>query len=105
MNKQLLQGTEKVVCTLELALIDSKEQLELRQQKVKELQSSLKDRENEIVFLKEILSSRTTLISHQVNTITALHEKIKSLMEKEPPVIVMKTYAPEREEQLSETAI
>jgi|SRR6185503_2008589 len=103
MNQQLLQGTENVVCTLELTLIETKEQLEVKNQKVKELQAQLRDKENEINFLKEILSSRSTLVSHQVNTITALQEKLKDLREKESPVIVMKKYVPE--DQLSETAI
>lgn len=100
MKQQLKQGIENTVCNLELSLIETKEQLELKQQNVRELQSTLRDKENEITFLKEILLSRTTLISHQVNTITALNEKLKSL-EKESPVIVMKSYVPERKEQLS----
>lgn len=106
MKQNLLQGTEKVVCTLELSLIETKEQLESKHQKVKELQSVLRDKENEINFLKEIVASRTTLLYHQVNTITALKEKLKEVTDKaEPPVIVMKTYVPEMEEQLNETAI
>lgn len=106
MNYQLLQGTEKVACSLEFTLIETKVQLEEKSQKIKELQAVLRDRENEIQFLKEILSSRTTLTHHQQNTIVSLQQKINELMEKaEPPVIVMKTYVPEMEEQLAETAI
>ena len=41
MNQQLLKGAG----TLELILIDTKEQLELKDQKVKELQSLLRDKE------------------------------------------------------------
>jgi hypothetical protein len=103
MKHQLLQGTEKIVCNLELTLIETKEELEAKQQKIKELQSLLRDKENEINFLKDILSSRTTLISHQVNTIYAMQEKISKLQQAEPPVIVMNTYVPEKE--LSETAV
>jgi chromosome segregation ATPase len=99
------QGTEKNICTLELTLIDTKEQLELGNQTIKELQARLRDKENEINFLKDILSSRTTLVFHQVNTIAALQATIAELRQKaESPVIVMKTYATEMEE-LSETAI
>ena len=102
MKQPLLQG----VCTLEHTLIDTKEQLELNRQKLKELQSVLRDKETEINFLKEVLSTRTRLIFHQVNTITALQEELKELLEKaESPVIVMRSYLPERQEQLSETAI
>lgn len=106
MKQQLLQGSEKVVCTLELILIETKEQLDVKSQKVKELQAILRDKENEINFLKEILSVRTTLTHHQQNTIVSLQQKIRELMEKaESPVIVMKTYSTEAEEQLAETAI
>lgn len=105
MNQLLPEGTEKFVCTLEHTLIDTKEQLESKQQKIKELQSALRDKENEIGFLKDILSSRTTLVFHQVNTIAALQEKLTELRQKvEPPVIIMNTYVSETEE-LSETAI
>ena len=106
MKQNSLQGTENIACTLELTLIETKEQLEIKSQKVKELQSIIRDKENEIVFLKEVLSSRTTLIHHQQNTMMSLQEKINELKEKaEPPVIVMNTYMPEMEEQLAETAI
>jgi len=106
MKQQLLKRTEKVTHALEFTLIETKEQLEVKSQKVKELQGVLRDRENDIQFLKEILSSRTTLIHHQQNTIVSLQQKIRELMEKaESPVIVMKTYVPEVEEQLAETAI
>lgn len=105
MNQLLPEGTEKFVCTLEHTLIDTKEQLELKQQRIKELQSAIRDKENEISFLKEILSSKTTLVFHQVNTIVALQEKVKELKEKtESPVIVMKPFVSEME-GLSETAI
>ena len=103
MKQQSLQGTENIVSSLELVLIETKEQLEVKNQRVKELQSQLRDKENEISFLKEILSSRSTLISHQVNTITGLQEKLTGLLEKESPVIIMKTYV--SEEELAETAI
>lgn len=107
MNQQLLQGTEKVVCTLELSLIDTKEQLELKDQKVRELQSILKDKETEINFLKEVLSARANLILHQSSIIDSLQKRLDGLKVKpDPPVIVMKTYLPGLgEEQLSETAI
>ena len=106
MKQQFLQGTGNVVCNLELNLMETKEQLEVKSQKVKELQGVLRDKENEIQFLKEILSSRTTLIHHQQNTIVSLQQKIRELMEKaESPVIIMKTYVPEMDEQLAETAI
>ena len=102
MKQQLLQG----VCDLEATLIDTKDQLELTRQKVKELQSILRDKETEINLLKEVLTTRTSLIFHQVNTITALRQELKGLMERaESPVIIMKSYLPEREEQLTETAI
>jgi len=104
MNQKLLQGTENLVCTLEL--METKEQLEVKNQKVKELQGILRDKENEIQFLKDILSSRTTLTHHQQNTIVSLQQKIRELMEKaESPVIDIRTYAPEMEEELAETAI
>lgn len=106
MKQHSLQGTENIVCSLELTLIETKEQLEIKSHKVKELQSILRDKENEIAFLKEVLSSRTTLIHHQQNTIMSLQEKINELREKSgSPVIVMNTYMPEMEEQLAETAI
>src|SRR6185503_10970838 len=101
MKQQLMQGSEKVVCNFELTLIDTKEELEVQQQKVKQLQSLLRDKENEINFLKEILSSRTTLVYHQVNTISAMQERINKLQPAEPPVIVMNTYVPEIDKQLS----
>ena len=105
MNQQLLQGTEKVVCTLELALIETKEQLELKDQKVKELRSLLRDKENEISFLKELLLTRADLILHQNNIIDSLQKSLDGLREKsDPPVIVMKTYLPAAE-PFSETAI
>jgi len=106
MKQNQLQGTENNACTLELTLIETKEQLEIKTQKVKELHSTLRDKENEITFLKEVLAARTTLVHHQQNTMMALQEKIKELKEKAgSPVIVMKTYMPEMEEQLAETAI
>ena len=107
MKQRLLQGTEKVVCTLELSLIDTKEQLELKDQKVRELQSILKDKETEVNFLKEVLSARTNLLLHQNSTIDSMQKKLDALKAKsDPPVIVMKTYLPGiAEEQLSETAI
>ena len=52
MNQQLLKGAG----TLELILIDTKEQLELKDQKVKELQSLLRDKENEINFFERSFS-------------------------------------------------
>ena len=103
MKQQLLKEAGNIVCNLEVTLIETKEELEVKQQNVKELKSLLRDKENEINFLKEILSSRTTLISHQVNTISAMQEKIDKLQQTEPPVIVMNTYVPEKE--LSETAV
>ena len=104
MKQQLSQGAGNVDCTLELTLIETKEELEVKQQKVKELQSLLHDKENEIIFLKEVLSSRTTLLFHQLNTIAALQETIEELKEKaDPPVIMMNKYVAEKE--LSETAI
>jgi hypothetical protein len=107
MNQQLLQGTEKVVCTLQLSLIETREQLELKDQKVRELQSILKDKETEINFLKEVLSARANLILHQNSIIDSLEKRLEGLKVKsDPPVIVMKTYLPGlAEEQLSETAI
>lgn len=107
MKQELLQVTESVVCTLELNLIETKERLEEKQQKVKELQSILRDRENEINFLREILSGKTDLIRHQQNTITSLHGKVSELNNKaDPPVVMMKTYVPGVVgEPLSETAI
>jgi len=96
MKHPLPQGTENIVCNLEIALIDTKDQLEIQQQKVKELQSLLRDKENEINFLKEVLSVRADLIRHQQNTITSLHKKLSGLNGKpNPPVIVMKTHLPE----------
>ena len=94
------QGTENIVCNLELTLVDTKEQLEMEQQRVKELQSFLRDKENEISFLKEVLSAKADLILHQQNTITSLHKKLSELNEKTgPPVIVMNTYLPEMAEE------
>ena len=77
----------------------------MKAQKVKELQSVLRDKENEILFLREILAARTTLIHHQQNSLTALQQKIRELMEKEPPVVAMKSYVPQIEEELAEAAI
>ena len=107
MKHQTLQGTGKIVCSLELALLDTKDQLELQQQKVKELQSFLRDKENEISFLKEVLSAKADIIRRQQNSITSLHKKLGELNKKpDPPVIVMKTYLPEiAEEEISETAV
>lgn len=107
MNEQLLQGTAKVVCSLELSLIETKEQLELRQQKLRELQSVLRDKENEINFLKEVLAARANLVLQQTNTIAALQKRLAEAKETaDPPVIVMKTYLPEiAEKPLSETAV
>lgn len=104
MNYQSTQGTA-TVCSLELTLIETKEQLEVQSQKVKQLQSVLRDKENEIQFLKDILSSRTTLTHHQQNTIVSLQERIHELMDKQSPVINIRTYAPAMEEELAETAI
>lgn len=105
MNQQLLQGTEKVFCALELTLIDTKEQLELKDRKIKELQSILRDKETEINLLKEVLSARADFVLHQNNIIDSLQKKLNSLKEKaDPPVIVMKTYLP-AEEPFSETGI
>ena len=106
MNLQLMQGTEKVVSTLELSLVDAKEQLELKVQKVRELQSILKDKETEINFLKEVLSARANLILDQNNMIDSLQKRLESLKGKsDSPVIVMKRYLPGlAETQLSETA-
>ena len=75
MKQQLLQGAGNAICTLELTLIETKEQLVIKSQKVKELHGVLRDKENEIQFLKDILSSRTTLIHHQQNTIVSLQQK------------------------------
>ena len=61
MKQNSLQGTENIACALELTLIETKEQLEIKNQKVKELHSTLRDKENEIAFLKEILSARKHL--------------------------------------------
>ena len=107
MKQDLLQGTEKVVSTLELSLIDTKEQLELKNQKVKELQSLLRDKENEINFLKEVLSARADLETHQNSIIDSLQKRLDGLKVKpDSPVIVMKAYVPElAEEQLTETAV
>lgn len=107
MNQQSLQGKGKVVCTLEINLIDTKEQLELKEQKVRELQSILRDRETEINFLKEVLSARADLILHQNSIIDSLQKRLESLnVKSDPPVIVMKTYLPElAEEELNGTAI
>ena len=96
MKHEFSQGTGKIICNLELTLIETKDQLEIQQQKVKELQSVLRDKENEINFLKEVLSVRADLIRHQQNTITSLHKKLSGLNEKpNPPVIVMKTHLTE----------
>lgn len=107
MNKQLSQVTEKVACTIEVTLIETKEQLELKQQKVKELQSILRDKENEINFLKEVLAARAHLVRNQNNTISALQKSLADLKENtDPPVIVMKSYLPEIiEKSISETAV
>ena len=100
MNLQLMQGTEKVVSTLELNLIDTKEQLELRDQKVKELQSLLRDKENEINFLKEVLAARAELLLQQNSIIGSLQQRLDGMKVKsDPPVIVMKTYLPELAEE------
>ncbi len=106
MNQQLLHEKGKVVCALEINLIDTKEQLELKEQRVRELQSMLKDRETEINFLKEVLSARAALILHQNSIIDSLQKRLDGLKVKsDPPVIVMKTYLPGiAEEQLGETA-
>lgn len=105
MNQQLLQTTEKVVCALELALIDAKELLQLKDQKVKELQSILSDKQTEINLLREVLSARADFVLHQNNIIDSLQKKLDGLKEKsDPPVIIMKTYVP-AEEPFSETAI
>lgn len=107
MHQQLLKGTGEVVSTLELTLIDTKEQLELRDQRVRELQSILKDKQTEINFLKEVLSARANLILHQNGIIDSMQKRLDDVKVKsDPPVIVMKTYLPGlAEEQLSETAI
>jgi len=107
MKEQSLQGTGKVVCAPEVVLIDTKEQLEFTQQKVRELQSLLRDKENEINFLKEVLFARADLVMHQNNTIASLQKKLADIKEKPgSPVIVMKAYLPEiAEGPLSETAI
>ena len=107
MKQQLLPGSENIACNLELTLINTKEELESAQQEVKQLRSLIRDKESQITFLQEILSARTTLVFHQVNTIAALQEKLKELTEKtESPVIVMKNYLPEiSEEQIGEAAI
>ena len=103
MNQPLLKGAG----TLELILIDTKEQLELKDQKVKELQSLLRDKENEINFFREVLAARADLVIHQNNIIDSLQKRLDGLKVKpDPPVIVMKTYMPDRAEgQLTETAI
>jgi len=107
MKHEFSQGTGKIICNLELTLIETKDQLEIQRQKVKELQSVLRDKENEINFLKEVLSARADLIRHQQNSITSLHKNLSELNEKPgPPVIVMNTYLTEiTEEQHRETAI
>lgn len=103
MNQQLLKG----VGTIELTLIETKEQLELKEQKVKELRSLLRDKENEINFLKEVLAARADLVIHQNTIIDSLQKRLDGVKVKsDPPVIVMKTYIPELAEgQFTETAV